>query len=249
MDELFVVRSALLEKSAQFRCGVSTRRGARSGSSFGMNMSYSVGDLPEDVNENRQRFLSAVDAEPDRLVIPGQCHSDHVAMATIPGRFEATDALMTITPNVWLTITVADCTPVFLADPVRSAVAAIHAGWRGSAESIAAKTVERMKAEFGTEPQNLVAFIGPSAGVCCYEVGDDVRSRFDSSVLQVRNGKQYLDLKLDNARQLMGAGIPNGNIDISPLCTICNPELLHSYRRDKDRSGRMMGVIGIVGEG
>ncbi|MEX1138439.1 MAG: peptidoglycan editing factor PgeF [Bacteroidota bacterium] len=245
MNELSVIRSELLDKFDQLRCAVSTRKGSLNGSSFGMNMSYNVGDQPTAVDENRRRFFFALNVPVDRLAIPGQCHSSHVVNVKTPGRIDATDALVTDARNLWLAISVADCTPVFLADPVKGAVAAVHAGWRGSAESIAAKAVERMKAEFGTAPEDLVAFIGPAAGVCCYEVGEDVAGRFASNVSQIRNGKKYLDLKLENARQLRDAGIPDHKIDISPLCTICNHDL-HSYRRDKDRSGRMMGVIGLV---
>jgi len=246
MDKRALIRSALLEKYAQLRCAVSTRMGTDNGSDFGLNMSYNVGDQPEIVDENRRLFFSALNVPADRLAIPAQCHSSHIATATTPGRFEATDALITDTHNLWLTITVADCTPVFLADPVRGVVAAVHAGWRGTAEFITVKTVERLKAEFGTVPNNLVAFIGPSAGVCCYEVGADVTGRFRPVVMQTRNGKQYLDLKRENADQLKAAGILDRNIEVSQLCTICNPELLHSYRRDKESSGRMMGVIGLV---
>lgn len=247
MNELKLIQSELLNNIAALRCAVSTRRGANNGSPFGMNMSYNVGDRPESVDENRRRFLSALGIPADRLAIPVQCHSSRVESVTAPGRVDGTDALITNTRNLWLAVSVADCTPVFLADPNRDAIAAIHAGWRGSADSISVKAVERMRSEFGTEPGDLVAFIGPSAGVCCYEVGEDVTGRFGSRVQQVRNGKRYLDLKLENASQLMSTGVPDANIETSPLCTICNPELLHSYRRDKDRSGRMMGVIGMVG--
>ncbi len=247
MDSGDLIRSELLGKFVRLRCAVSTRRGAKNGSVFGMNMSYNVGDRQEVVNENRRQFLSALKIPVDRLAVPGQCHSSQIVTVTAPGRFESTDGLITCNPDLWLTITVADCTPIFLADRGQNAVAAVHAGWRGSAKSIAAKVVERMKAEFGTAPENLVAFIGPSAGVCCYEVGDDVTSRFGSDSLKLRNGKSFLDLKSENVRQLMNAGVSEANIEVSPLCTICNPDLLHSYRRDKERSGRMMGVIGIVG--
>lgn len=248
MNELKLIRSELLNNIAELRCAVSTRRGAKNGSPFGMNMSYTVGDRPESVDENRRRFFSSMDVPADRLAIPVQCHSSRVEFVMVPGRVDGTDALITNTRNLWLTVSVADCTPVFLADPSRGAVAAIHAGWRGSAESISVKAVEKMKTEFGSMPKDLVAFIGPSAGVCCYEVGEDVADRFGSRMQMVRNGKRYLDLKLENASQLMSSGVTEPNIETSPLCTICNPELLHSYRRDKERSGRMMGVIGIVGD-
>jgi hypothetical protein len=246
MNELTLIRSELLGKFMQVRCAVSTRKGTQNGSPFGMNMSYSVGDQTSAVDENRRRFFSALDVPADRVASPGQCHSSQIALVTDPGRIDATDALITETQDLWLAISVADCTPVFLADPGRSAVAAIHAGWRGSAESIVVKAVERMKAEFGTAPKDLLAFIGPSAGACCYEVGDEVAGRFRAAVVQIRNEKRYLDLKLENAEQLKDSGVSGSNIEISPLCTICNPELLHSYRRDGKRSGRMMGVIGMV---
>lgn len=247
MNELPLIRSGLLDRFPQFRCALSSKRGTGSDDEFGWNMSYNVGDRREVVDANRRRFFSVLDIPPDRLAIPRQCHSSRVEAVTAPGYVDATDGLITDHQNLWLAISVADCTPVFLVDPVQNVVAAVHAGWRGSAGMIVSKAVETMKSGFRTKPEDLVVFIGPSAGVCCYEIGEDVAGRFGSEVLQERDGKRFLNLKDENARQLREAGIRERNIDVSPICTICNRDF-HSYRRDRDRSGRMMGVVGIVGK-
>jgi len=103
-----------------------------------------------------------------------------------------------------------------------------------------------MSIKYRTDPKNIFAFIGPSAGVCCYEVGDNVASRFEEKYIVHRNNNTlYLDLKLFNKDLMLINGIDECRIEISDYCTICNPDLFHSYRREGNNSGRMMGVIGI----
>jgi polyphenol oxidase len=136
--------------------------------------------------------------------------------------------------------------PVFLFDPRHNAVAAIHAGWRGTVAHIAGLAVQMMNAEFGTTAADLLAYIGPSASVCCYAVGDDVSTKFDDRFVECRDGRMYVDLKSANRQHLTDAGIPVTRIEVSPHCTISEPDLFHSFRRDGQKSGRMMGVIGLT---
>jgi YfiH family protein len=227
------------------RCAVSTRQGGVSADPYGMNLSFSVGDRKEEVEENRRRFFAALRIPSDRLAFARQHHSANVAVAEEPGTFETTDALVTNRSNLWLVVTVADCIPLFLLDPGRNVAAVVHAGWKGSVSKITGKTVAVMRDEFGSVPKDLFAYIGPSAGACCYEVGKEVAEQFEGRFVTSRGTRLYLDLKRENLNQLTSAGLTASNVEISPECTICGSDLFHSYRRDKERSGRMMGVIGI----
>jgi copper oxidase (laccase) domain-containing protein len=104
-----------------------------------------------------------------------------------------------------------------------------------------------MGQEFGTTGSDLVVYLGPSASVCCYEVGPEVAERFPERVIEARAGKLFLDLKQANLQQLLSSGVKREQIEISSYCTICHPTLFHSYRRDRELSGRMMAVASLIG--
>jgi YfiH family protein len=240
-----IVQSSLFLRFSGLTCGLSTRIGGVSPDPLGMNMSFHVGDAPENVEKNRRRFFQHMGITPEQVALPKQEHTSVVRKVLAAGSFESCDALLTDRPGVFLGISVADCTPIFLFDPAKHVVAAVHAGWRGTEQKIAKRTIDAMKREFETDPGNVVAFIGPAAGVCCYEVGSEVAGKFEARFAQKRDGKIYLDVKADNVAQLLHSGVPSMNIEISPDCTICGTKLYHSFRRDRDRSGRMMGIIGM----
>ncbi len=168
-----------------------------------------------------------------------QIHSSICLRADKPGLAGEGDALITSIPALPISIRTADCLPILLGDPKRRAVAAIHAGWRGTAARIAGATIERMRVEFQTDPKDLVAAIGPGIGVCCYEVGEEVARRFG------RDSAGRIDLAAANRAQLIEAGVTPEQIDVLKLCTFCDAERFHSYRRDKDRAGRMISYIAI----
>jgi len=236
----------IFEPHRFLRFAMSTRRGGVSAEPYGMNLSYSVGDDPQAVRENRRIFLKSFGAGEDSLAQPRQCHSATVLRADRPGPYEASDGLVSNKRGLWLGISVADCLPIFLADPVNKAIAAVHAGWRGSQQGIVKSAVRLMANEFGTSGSELVVYLGPSARACCYEVGLEVAGKFSGEVVERRDGRQYLDIVKENICQLLEMGISERNIEVNPMCTITEKDLLHSYRRDLDRSGRMLGVIGIV---
>ncbi len=168
-----------------------------------------------------------------------QIHSARVLKVTTIGEAGEGDALITNTPGVPLSIRTADCYPILLADPDHRAIAAIHAGWRGTAAQIVKRTLEAMQAEFGTSPHRIAAAIGPGIGACCYEVSDDVSQKFG------RSGTKHLDLAAINREQLETAGVPQDRIEIVGACTRCDAERFHSYRRDGDQAGRMISYITI----
>ena len=172
-----------------------------------------------------------------------QIHSDVVAVA-VPGRQmpEHADAIVTPDTGRWVGIRTADCVPMLIADPVHRVVAAVHAGWRGTVGEIASRTVETMVSEFGSKPDTLLAAVGPCIAHCCFEVGPEVAQRFEMEFPE-RADTSHLNLAEANRRQLVRAGLQVKRIDMSGLCTMCDSAEFHSYRRDRELSGRMVAAI------
>lgn len=166
----------------------------------------------------------------------------HSALSLVADRPEGCvgegDALLTQETGVTVSVRTADCFPILLADVRRRAVAAVHAGWRGTADRVVVKALERMQAEFSSEPQDVIAAIGPGIGACCYEVGEEVGRRFDI----VSAGR--LDLAEENCRQLAGYGVPRERTGVIGMCTFCDARF-YSWRRDRESAGRMISYIGI----
>jgi YfiH family protein len=149
------------------------------------------------------------------------------------------DALLENSPGSVVAIKTADCIPVLLVDERRRAVAAVHAGWRGTAARIVPGAVASMERYFGTQPGDLHAAIGPGIGKCCYEVGPEVAGKFGGQ------GRAHIDLAGANRWQLEEVGVTPGRIYASNMCTMCRPEEFHSFRRDKQAAGRMYSFAGI----
>ena len=172
-----------------------------------------------------------------------QVHSDTVVSAGgRSGCLGDGDALVENTPGMLIAVKTADCIPLLVADPVHRAVAAVHAGWRGSAKNISARAVTAMEAKFGTRPADLHVAIGPGIGKCCYEVGSEVAVEFG---LCESTQPVHLDLGEINRRQLAACGVDPGHIYMSGLCTMCGRDF-HSFRRDKQHAGRMLSIVGIA---
>ena len=235
----------LLHATGLVTCGMSTRHGGVSPEPFGLNMSFNVGDSAERVQTNRELFVRALGIGIDQLAIPGQVHGNLVQHVTTPGSYPACDGIVTDTPGVCLCISVADCVPIFIVEKQRRAIAAIHAGWRGTSLGIVERGVEMLAKEFQCRPEEMIAYVGPSAGVCCYSVGEDVAGRFSREFVREKGNRIFLDLRGANVSQLARGGVPRDMIEISPLCTIDEANTLHSFRRDRERSGRMMGFIAL----
>ncbi len=226
-------------------CGISTRNQSMKTKLYDFNMSYFVGDSAENVKMNRKHFLDEMGIAIEQLAVPKQVHSNVVIKVDKPGEYNSCDSLITNKKNIFLAIIVADCVPIFIYDPKSGSIAAIHAGWRGSVSKVVEKTIRLMETSFQVKGKDLIAFIGPSAGVCCYEVGSEVANKFDSKYLFKSFDKRiFLDLKLFNRDLLVKCGLDGNNIETCNLCTVCNPTIFHSYRRDGKSSGRMMGIIG-----
>ena len=173
----------------------------------------------------------------DGMASLDQIHSAKVLRTEQVGRAGIADALVTATPGLAISIRTADCLPILLVDRQHRAVAAVHAGWRGSADEIVRRTLDRMREEFETAPDQIIAAIGPGIGKCCYQVGDEVARKFGL------NGAGRVDLAAANRQQLIMDGVPAGQIDTVGPCTMCNAEQFHSYRRDGEAAGRMISFV------
>jgi YfiH family protein len=227
-----------------------------------LNLAGFDDDAAENIYENRRRFLRLFDGK-WTLAAGWQVHgadvrvvkdeSDARGPELARGETEYCDALITNAQHVLVGVKTADCVPILLGDARTQAVAAIHAGWRGTLALIIARTLERMRLEYDTRPEDVRAAIGPSALRCCYEVGHEVIEAFRSSFAEAdelltptREGHALIDLQRANRNQLIAAGIFSQHIHAAPLCTMCRTDLFFSYRREKPhgRVGRLMSVIG-----
>jgi polyphenol oxidase len=225
-----------------------------------LNLTTFKGDTPENVAENRRRFLTAIGAEGALIVTARQTHStDRCVIKSVEqarGFRDECDALITRLPGVLLGIQTADCLPVLIADTESQAVAAIHAGWRGTAGRITERTVADLMLQHGLNPRTAIAALGPVACAACYEVGEDVIERFKSEFRYWRDllvnfrddGKAYLDVRAANRQQLLFCGFSEDSIYVSDYCTMHQNELFFSHRREGRTSasgaGRLLSVIG-----
>jgi YfiH family protein len=261
--------SGLIHAFSTLPGGISTLEGEKV-----LNLGFTDWDTRENVQENRRRFQAAIGAEGLPLVTLKQFHSDVIHVFDAPSSDPCRgDASITNRPGLLLAIQTADCVPILLVDPKKRAIAAIHAGWRGTLARIAAKTIGKMQMHFGTNPSDLLAAIGPSIGPCCYEVGTEVATQFLSQFPdapgyfdEFRTGDEpnpiqwlnmmppghqpppkgvLLDLRKANRSQLQAAGLRPQNIHTIDLCTACRPDLLFSYRKEGPASGRLMSVIAL----
>jgi polyphenol oxidase len=185
--------------------------------------------------------LADIPARFEQLATLKQIHSSScVAAEGRRGVLGQGDALLENTPGAVVAVKTADCVPILLVDDQHRAVAAVHAGWRGTVARIAREAVAKMRARFATDPAGLHAAIGPGIGPCCYEVGPEVAAHFGVP----KRGP--VDLAAANRRQLIEAGVTPARIYTSNLCTMCRPGEFHSYRRDKEAAGRLYTFVGLI---
>lgn len=276
IDGLQILRVRAFSKLPWLIHGFSTRPGGVSdlNGEKVLNLWFTDWDTRENVRENRCRFQSALGATDFPLITLKQIHSDVIHIFdSAPSDTCHGDAAITNRPGLLLAVQTADCVPILLTDPKKHAIAAIHAGWRGTLARIAAKTIGTMQMHFGTKPADLLAAIGPCIGPCCYEVGTEVATQFLSQFPdagsyfdELRTGDEpnplqwlnmappghqpppksvFLDLRKANRSQLEAAGLRPQNIHVVELCTACRPDLLFSYRKEGPSTGRLMSAIAL----
>ncbi len=221
-----------------------------------LNLGANTLDQSSNVQGNRSILARAFGARMERLVTVTQVHGTDLLVIDSQNPDYAhfqkleCDGIITNQPGVMIGVCVADCAPVLLLDPVRNVVAALHAGWKGTAGEIAKKGVEALVSLFGSDPAAILAAVGPSIGRCCYEVDGPVRDEFtrgggnwEECAVETGDGRWHLDLSMANLHQLLEAGVSRDNIETTDLCVSCNKAMFFSYRRDKGETGRQMGFI------
>lgn len=237
---------------------VTSRIGGYSKGEFeSLNMSDKVGDLPNNVKANRKKLYELLGVIPENVFIPHQTHSNKVGVVITtsePEDFEDTDALITKAKGICVAVLSADCVPILLFDSKKEVVAAIHAGWRGSVGNIVGNTIKLMKQQYGSNPENIIATIGPCIALEHYEVGseviNEVKSSFDDYKLFLKPGyepnKMYLDLKELNKFLLIKEGVVPLNIEMSEFSTFDQGNDFFSARRQGFNCGRFASGIMMV---
>lgn len=237
-----ILKAQIFKSYPEITFGFSTKDGLNRPAPYYFNLSFSVGDDPGIVEENRREFFSEFGLDLENVAIQRQIHSDIVTYVTKGGVIGESDAMITDKKNLGLAIGVADCTPIFIYDKKEKIIAGVHSGWRGTEKKILLKTLDKMKNNFKSFPEYLIVFMGPSICGDNYEVGKEFENYFDERYLKPSGEKYLLDVGKVNYDMLIEFGIPKKNIEVSELCTYENKNL-HSYRRDGKKSGRAMGVI------
>lgn len=200
------------------------------------------------VQENKKMFCDLLNINPQNLINPTQTHSSNIEIAELDkNEYPNCDGLILTNTEQAVFLNFADCTPVIFYDKENNIAAISHAGWRGTAGKIAAKTVKIMNEKFGSKPENIIAAIGPAISKCCYNVGEDVCQKLLSTVSDTtglsfeRNNEIYVDLKEINKRQLEETGIKE--IDVCPYCTICRNDMFFSYRKEHATTNRHSALV------
>jgi YfiH family protein len=240
-----IITSKILSSHPEIIHGISTRFTGEP--PFYNNLSKSIEDNPETISKNRARFFGSLGIAEASLVHANQVHSDGISIVTKPGLYPATDALITSQKGLNLVISVADCMPVMIYDKTNGVIANIHSGWRGTQKNIVGKTISIMQNEFASKPADLLVFMGPAISKPNFEVDKDVADMFPPEYVSQKpksDGKFIVDTGRMVYQSLLSAGVPAKSIELSTECTFESAHL-HSYRRDKTRSGRMFAVIGM----
>lgn len=207
---------------------------------------FSLTSFPYADPNDRIQLANRLGLDSSNLVIPKQVHGDQVQLCTTPGELADTDAIISKSEDIVLSIQVADCIPLFILDKNLKMFGVVHAGWRGVAKGIVTKTIAELK-KHNEDGETNIALIGPSIKQCCFEIGPEVAEQFpDEFLVQVIGDRSYLDLQGVVQNQLVNAGIKSEQIIDLGECTCCQPGKYHSYRREGKKAGRMIAVMGWV---
>lgn len=242
----------------------STRHGGVSEGVYStMNLSFTRNDDPEHVRENYRRMAAVLGTDMERMVLSYQTHTTNVRKVTMEDAgkgivkerdYRDVDGLITNIPGITLVTFYADCVPLYFVDPVHRAIGLSHSGWRGTVHRMGKATLEAMRREYGTEPVDVIACIGPSICQDCFEVGPEVAAEFaegfgeqyqNELFYRKTNGKYQVDLWRANQIVLSEAGIPKKQIHTTDICTRCNPTHLFSHRIMGTERGNLAAFLAI----
>lgn len=254
----------MLRKTGLVNHGFSTRLGGVSeGCYASMNLSFDRGDDPEAVRENFRRIGKAIGVNVEDMVMSKQTHTTNVRVVTEEDRgkgvvrerdYTDVDGLVTDVRGLCLVTSYADCVPLYFADPGRNVIGLSHSGWRGTVGKIGKKTVELMTERFGSDPSDILACVGPSVCVDCYEVSEDVIEKvreafaptlWDHLFYKKDNGKYQLDLWKANEEIFLEAGILPEHMAVTNVCTHCNSHILYSHRTQGDKRGNLCAFLAL----
>ena len=237
--------------------------GVSTGCWSSLNLSFTRGDNREHVMENYNRIAEAIGVSTENMVFSKQTHTTNVRVMTEdergngitrPQKYEDVDGMVTNVPGLCLVTFYADCVPLYFVDPVKKAIGLSHSGWRGTVGKIGLKTVEKMTAEYGSNPADILAAVGPSICQECYEVSEEVAEEFkknyDSQYWNQlfylkENGHYQLDLWKANELVFAEAGIKPEHMAITNVCTHCNSDILYSHRRTGDKRGNLAAFLAL----
>ncbi|MEX2462506.1 MAG: peptidoglycan editing factor PgeF [Paenibacillaceae bacterium] len=255
----------------QLKIGFTSRSGGRSSVPFhSLNLGLHVEDDAENVIINREQLANTVGIPIESWIYAEQVHGNEVECIALSDRgkgirsrdlaIQAKDALITQDTDICIALLFADCVPLYFYDPEHQVIGLAHAGWKGTVQEIASATVAKMQQHFGSMPCEIIAAIGPSIGMCCFEVDEVVMNKVwelvgrnklgkdgDKLLFLVKgNGKYMLNLQELNRQIMIKAGILPSHIEVSDYCTSCRTDLFYSYRKENGKTGRMVAWIGLT---
>lgn len=225
---------------------------------FASNVSYQ--EKKEEVEKSLKFLSQEFNFDVDNICRPKQTHTDRVEViengdeGIYLQKFDNVDGLVTDKLNKVLMLSFADCTPLLFYNPVKNIIANTHSGWKGTLQTIGVRTIEKMMLEYGCNPENIICCIGPHIKKCHFEVDEDVKDLFYNKFKDLDNieeiisynketNKYYIDTSRINKQILLKIGLKEENIIDSNICTVCNSNVCHSYRAEKDLSGRAVTII------
>ena len=263
-DSVPYLEYPMLKDTGIVRHGFSTRLGGVSeGYYASMNLSFDRGDRKEAVAENFRRIGEALGVRCEDMVLSRQTHTTNVRIVTDADRgkgitrerdYTDVDGLVTNVPGICLVTSYADCVPLFFVDPVKKVIGLSHSGWRGTVGKIGRKTVELMHERFGSDPADILAAVGPSVCMDCYEVSGDVIEKFKEAFpencweqlfYEKPDGKYQLDLWKANELIFQESGILPEHIAVTNICTHCNSDILYSHRAEGDKRGNLCAFLAL----
>lgn len=265
-DDLLYFTFDDLEKTGIVKHCFSSRLGGVSKAHLGtMNLSYTRGDEKECVDQNYHRIAQVLGCEVDDIVCSDQTHTINVRKVTVEDKgkgitktrdYSDVDGLITNEPGIVLATFYADCVPLYIVDPVHKAIGLSHSGWRGTVNKMGAVTLKEMEKEYGTKPEDVYVAIGPSICQDCYEVSQDVAQAFEEAFPNQKDNKQMLYQKSEEKFQLnlwyanfwvfREAGVLEEHIEVTDVCTCCNPDILFSHRASSGMRGNLGAFLALV---